>query len=191
MCRRIARLRATRLIFKSLMLVGGFMARSVSPPEGGMFPTISIPLAKSKGIFTSGYPRCLIKGMISGISSLRAGVRTGWIAASLPRIGLSLRAVHFSFWATLRPIVLTVHVFNVVLRIVVRERTGNSALIALSEGVDLRRDLEGRRRAHSTRDKPRYCRPRSLRCGRRRGKDGLDMSVPGRFGTASYPITPV
>ena len=72
--------------------------------------------------------------MISGRLSFRAGVRTGRLAASLPRIGCSLRLAHFRWRIVLRLIVLTVHVFNVVRRIVVRERADSAVLSTLPKG---------------------------------------------------------
>ena len=72
--------------------------------------------------------------MISGMCSLRAGVRTGRLAASIARNGWSLRLTHFRCRIVLRLCVLTVHVFIVVHRIVLRERIGAAVFSTLSKG---------------------------------------------------------
>ena len=72
--------------------------------------------------------------MISGMLSLRAGVRTGRLAATLSRSGRSARLTHFRWRILLSLCVLTVHAFIVFRRIVLRERTGSAALSALSKG---------------------------------------------------------
>ena len=72
--------------------------------------------------------------MISGMLSLRAGVRTGRLSAILSRVGCSLRLTHFRCRVVLRLIVLTAHVFNVVRRIVVRGRADSAVLSTLSKG---------------------------------------------------------
>ena len=72
--------------------------------------------------------------MTSGMLSLRAGVRTGRLAASLSRIGCSSGLTHFRRRIVFRLIVLTVHVFNEVRRIVLRERADSAALSTLSKG---------------------------------------------------------
>ena len=84
--------------------------------------------------------------MISGMCSLRAGVRTGRLAASIARNGWSLRLTHFRCRIVLRLCVLTVHVFIVVHRIVLRERIGAAVFSTLSKGsicVAIWRAVEG------------------------------------------------
>ena len=75
-----------------------------------------------------------MRNMISGMFSLRAGVRAGRLLVRLSRSGCNLRLSHLRCLIALCLKVLTVHLFRVVLRSVVRERADSAVFSTLSKG---------------------------------------------------------
>ena len=72
--------------------------------------------------------------MTSGIFIVRAGVRTGRLAASLSRSGSSVRLTLLRLWIILCLCVLTVRLFRMVRRITSRELSVTAAFRTLSNG---------------------------------------------------------
>ena len=132
--RMMFRLRLTRFVLRRSMFVVGIVSRFVRACVRWIFPVIFIHLTRSAGSSVSGYPRCLIRNITSGILMLRAGARPGSLYDSLLRSGSNSRLTRFMYRIARCLCVLTVRLFRIERRIILRARNGSAAFNTIAKG---------------------------------------------------------